>query len=114
MALSVTKQLICPSCGVVVASASYRRFPRRLIISTLDGVEIPPESIALLLPRARKQLAANPRDPVAADRVAFLERHYEERIVDIPCPQGHTLLRTLAQLARAIRSSPGVGVDLGS
>jgi hypothetical protein len=113
VALSVTKHLICPSCGVVVATASYRRFPGRLLLTSVDGLPLPPESVALQLSRARAQAKANPRDPAMADRIAFLERHYQELVFDIPCPNGHSLLRTMPQLARAIRHSPGEWVDVG-
>jgi len=112
VALTVTKQLVCPSCGVVVASATYRRFPGRLVLTSNDGTPLPPQSMGLQLQRARAQVAANPRDPAAADRLAFLERHLEELVFDIPCPGGHSLLRTMPQLARAVRHSPGEWVDL--
>ncbi len=67
---------------------------------------------ALQLARAKAHAAADPRDPAAADRLEFLKRHLEEMVFDIPCPNGHSLLRTMPQLARAIRHSPGEWVDL--
>jgi len=110
--MAVTKQLVCPSCGVLVATATHRRFPGRVVVTTPDGAPLPPESVGLQVSRARALAAADPRDPAAADRLAFLERHLDEKVFDIPCPNGHSLLRTMPQLARAIRSSPGDRVDL--
>jgi len=112
VALSATKHLVCPSCGVVVATGTYRRFPGRVVVTLLDGAPLPPESVGLQLARAKAHAAADPRDPAAADRLAFLKRHLEEMVFDIPCPNGHSLLRTMPQLARAIRTSPGEWVDL--
>ena len=112
MALSVTKHLVCPSCGVVVATATHRRFPGRVTVTSLDGAPLPPESVGLQLARAKARVAADPRDPAAADRLAFLQRHLDELVFDVPCPNGHSLLRTMPQLARAIRTSPGDWVDL--
>jgi hypothetical protein len=112
MAFSVTKHLVCPSCGVVLATATYRRFPGRLVVTLLDGAPLPPESVGLQLARAKSRAAADPRDPAAADRLAFLQRHLDGMVFDIPCPNGHSLLRTMPQLARSIRTSPGDWVDL--
>ena len=112
MALSATKLLVCPSCGVVVATGTYRRCPGRVVVTLLDGAPLPPESVELQLARAKAHAAADPRDPAVADRLAFLRHHLEEMVFDIPCPNGHSLLRTMPQLARAIRTSPGDWVDL--
>jgi hypothetical protein len=112
MALSVTKQLMCPICGVVVATAVHRRWPGSLVLTSVDGTPLPPESVALQLQRARARVAAKPRDPAEADRVAFLEDNVYELVFDLACRNGHSILRTMPQIARAIRSSPGQLVDL--
>ena len=104
MALTVTKQLICPQCDTVMAEASYRRFLPRLRVRTIDGVELPPESMELLLLRAR--------DQAAEDRVTFLEDHLDEYVFDLRCRSDHSTLRTMPQIARAVRSTPGRWVDL--
>jgi hypothetical protein len=111
--MSVTKQLMCPSCGVVVATAVLRRWPGSLVLTAVDGTPLPPESVALQIQRARARLAANPRDPAAVDRLAFLEDHLEELVFDLTCRAGHSILRTMPQIARAIRSTPGPLVGLG-
>jgi hypothetical protein len=113
MPLSVTKQLMCPACGVVVATAVHRRWPGSVVLIAVDGTPIPPESVALQLQRARARVAADPRDPAAVDRLAFLEDNVYELVFDLPCRNGHSVLRTMPQLARAIRSAPGPLVDLG-
>ena len=111
--MAVTKQLMCPHCSRVVAAASYRRWPGRLRLTAVDGTSLPPESVALQLVRARQRVAENPRDPAAADRLAFLKDNLEEFVFDIPCPDGHSIVRTMPQIVRAIRGSAGVLVDLG-
>ena len=58
-------------------------------------------------------MAANPRDPAAVDRLAFLKGNVEEMVFDIACRNGHSILRTMPEIARAIRSTPGPLVDLG-
>ena len=113
MALSVTKQLMCPSCGVVVATAVLRRWPGSLVLTAVDGTALPPERVGLQLERARARVAANPRDPAAVDRLAFLKDNVEEMVFDIACRNGHSILRTMPEIARAIRSTPGPLVDLG-
>ncbi len=113
MALSVTKQLMCPSCGVVVATAVLRRWPGSLVLTAVDGTPLPPERVGLQLERARARVAANPRDPAAVDRLTFLKENLEELVFDLTCRDGHSILRTMPQIARAIRSAPGPLVDLG-
>jgi hypothetical protein len=108
---SVRKQLICPQCGTVMAEVCYRSFPPRLRIISLEGVETPPESVALQLLRAK---AAGEANGSAGDRVAFLERNFDELVYDLRCRSGHSTLRTMPQLARAVRRAGGQWVDLTS
>ena len=108
-----TTQLMCPHCGGVVATAVYRRWPGTLTLTTVDGTPLPPESVALQLSRARTRVAENPRDPAAADRLAFLEDNIQELVFDLTCRDGHSILRTMPQIVRAIRSASGPLVDLG-
>ena len=110
--MAVTKQLVCPHCSRVVATAVYRRWPGKLRLTAQDGTPLPPESVALQLLRARAQVAENPRDPMAADRLAYLEDNSYELVFDISCPNGHSILRTMPRIVRSIRSTPGPLVDL--
>jgi hypothetical protein len=107
MAWTVTKQLICPRCDTVMAEASHRRFPPRLQVRSLDGTEQPPESVALQLLRAKAEA-----EGADHDRVAFLEDNLEEMVFDLRCRNGHSILRTMPQLASAVRGAPGQWVDL--
>jgi hypothetical protein len=111
--MAVTKQLMCPHCSRVVATAVYRRWPGSLRLTAVDGTPLPPESVQLQLLRARQRVAENPRDPAAADRLAFLQNDVYELIFDITCPDGHSIVRTMPQIVRAIRGSAGALVDLG-
>jgi len=111
--MTTSKQLMCPHCGGVVASAVHRRWPRKPTLTAIDGTPLPPESVALQLLRARTRVTENPTDPAAADRLAFLEDHVYELVFDLTCPNGHSILRTMPQIVRAIRSSEGHLVDLG-
>ena len=108
-----TKQLLCPHCGGVVATAVYRRWPGMLRLTAQDGTQLPPESVALQLMRARARVAENPRDPAAADRLVFLEDNVHELVFDLACRDGHSILRTMPQIVRAIRGASGPSVDLG-
>jgi hypothetical protein len=101
----IEKQLTCPECQVVVADATYTRWPGNLVLVSPDGVRLLPESVGLLLRRARAEGDET--------RVAFLERHLEELVFDLRCRNGHRTLRTMPQLARAIRTAGGRWVDLG-
>jgi hypothetical protein len=112
MARSVTKQLLCPVCGTILATAVHRRWPGRLALTSLSGADLPPESVALQLSRARSRVATDPDDEEAADRLAFLERHLAELVFDLRCRNGHSTLRTMPQLVRAMRNTAGEWVDL--
>jgi hypothetical protein len=51
----VSKQLICPSCGVVVADATHTRWPGNLVLVAPDGRSLMPESVGVLLRRAEAE-----------------------------------------------------------
>jgi|1185.fasta_scaffold1152642_1 hypothetical protein len=105
MPRTLRKQLTCPGCGVVIADATYTRWPGRLVLLSPEGVRLQPESVGLQLRRARDE-----HDTVRAE---FLERHLEELVFDLRCRNGHRTLRTMPQLARAVRAAGGTWVDLG-
>ena len=110
---AVRKQLICPQCGTVMAEVAYRSFPPRLRVISLEGIEVPPESVALQLQRA-KAAAGNATGGPARDRVTFLERNLSELVFDLRCRNGHSTLRTMPQVARAVRRAGGQWVELRS
>ena len=112
--MTTSKQLMCPHCGGVVATAVHRRWPGKLTLAAIDGTPVPPESVALQLLRARARLADNPRDPAAADRLAFLEDNVYELVFDLTCPNGHSILRTMPQIVRARRLAPSRAKNLRS
>ncbi len=41
----ISKQLICPVCGVVVADATYTRWPGDLELVSPEGTSLMPESV---------------------------------------------------------------------
>ena len=108
---TVTKQLTCPVCGVVMGTAVHRRWPPRLVVTSVAGTEVPAESVALQLRRARSAVAAGGGE-AAEQRAAFLERNLMELVFDLRCRNGHSTLRTMPQVVRAMRSHPGQWVDL--
>ena len=105
MAWTVRKELICPACGVIAASATYRRYPPRLEVTSAQGEEVVPVGTGTLLVLARQR-----QDEAEA---AWLKQHVEELVVEIRCRSGHRTLRTVPQLARAVRRARGQWVDLG-
>ena len=102
--MTLEKELTCPSCGVVVAHAGHRRFPPRLVLTSPEGPPVVSESVGLLMTLARQR-----RDD---DALAFLRRYPDERVFELHCRNGHRTLRTMPQIVRAMRHSPGAWVDL--
>jgi hypothetical protein len=100
----VRKQLTCPACGVVMADATYRRWPGDLRLTSPDGARLQPEGGAVLL----RQVGAGGADP---DREDYLRRHLGELFYDLRCRNGHRVLRTMPHLVRAIRRAGGRWVD---
>jgi hypothetical protein len=105
----VSKQLTCPACGVVVALATYRRWPGDLVLVAPDGTRIQPEGAAVQLRRVAPEPAVGHE---TADREAFLRDHLDELVFDLRCRNGRAVLRTMPQLVRAVRSAGGGWADL--
>jgi hypothetical protein len=110
----VSKQLICPVCGQVMATAVWRML-RGLEITTPDGFVMSPISDDLLLRIAQQRLAAASVDdqPEAQRRLDAILRNAGDRFYDIKCPQGHYTLKTAPQITKAIRTAAGDHVTLG-
>ncbi len=67
------------------------------------------------LVRRAQQGLDSPEEPVRAtaeERIAFLRRHLEELVCELHCRRGHTVLRTVPQIARAMRSARRAWVSL--
>lgn len=109
------KQLTCPRCGVVVGDAVYQRWPGKLTITSPEGYRIPTLSVGVQVRLAKQRLAAAPPDEhdEAAARLRFLRDNVSELIYDIRCRNGHSTLRTMPQLVRALRRTPGQWVSIG-
>jgi hypothetical protein len=109
----VSKQLICPRCGQVMAAAVFRVFGG-LRITTPDGVLLPPVTGDLLLTIAEQRLkSASAEDyPEAKRRLDFIVRNAGDRLYDIKCPGGHYTLKTAPEITRAIRRAAGDQVSL--
>lgn len=112
----ITKQLTCPACGVVIAEATYQRFPGNLVLTDADGALLRPEAAGLQERRAQTAIAragSPAEEQRARDRLEFLRRHFGELVHDLRCRNGHSFLRTMPQLVRAVRDSTAQWVDVG-
>jgi hypothetical protein len=109
----VSKQLICPECGQVMAMAVWRVFGG-LKITTPGGFLLSPVSDDLLLRTAEQRLAsASAEDyPEAKRRRDAIVRDAGDRFYDIKCPRGHYTLKTAPKITKAIRREPGNQVSL--
>jgi hypothetical protein len=105
----VSKQLICPRCGDVVADAVYQRWAGRLTVTSIEGHQITPGGWAVQLRLVQQDLAsASVEDREQAQaRLDFVRRNIGELIYDIRCRRGHSTLRRGRQIARALRRTPG-------
>jgi hypothetical protein len=99
----IRKQLICSACAVVIADATYTRWPGDLVLVSPEGHLLQPESVGIQLRRARAE--------DDGDRVEFLERHLGELVYDLRCRNGHRVLRTMPQLVRTLRDAGGMWAD---
>jgi hypothetical protein len=108
-----SKQLICPECGQMMATAVWRMFGG-LKVTTPDGFLLSPVSDDLLLRTAEQRLAsASAEDyPQAKRRLDAIVRNAGDRFYDIKCPRGHYTLKTAPEITRAIRRAPGDQVSL--
>ena len=109
----VSKQLICPQCGQVMAAAVFRVFGGLRII-TPDEVLLPPVTGDFLLTIAEQRLkSASAEDyPEAKRRLDYIVRNAGDRLYDIKCPAGHYTLKTAPEITRAIRRTSGDQVSL--
>jgi ribosomal protein S27E len=106
------KQLICPECGQVMATASWGLF-RGLRITAPEGFLVTPVSNDLMLRSTEQRLvSASAAGPEARRRRDFVLSHPCDRFYDIKCPNGHFTLRTAPQISSAIRRAPGDQVIL--
>jgi hypothetical protein len=105
----VSKQLICPRCGDVVADAVYRRWAGRLTITSIEGHQITPSGWAIQLRLAQQDMSSASVEDLdeAQARLDFVRRNIGELIYDIRCRRGHSALRTGPQITRALRRTPG-------
>jgi hypothetical protein len=112
----VSKQLTCPRCEQVMATAVFRGFGvlGGLRITTPDGVLLPPVTGHLLLTIAGQRLeSASAEDyPEAKRRLDFIARNAGDRLYDLKCPGGHYTLKTAPEITRAIRRAAGDQVSL--
>jgi hypothetical protein len=111
----VTKKLICPRCGDVLADADYRPLAWSLTLIAPGGDQLTPQMGAIHLRRAEEQLAtaASAADAdEARTRLEFIKRNSGELIYDLPCPRGHYTLATAPQMTRALRRTQGGWVSL--
>jgi hypothetical protein len=110
----VSKQLICPVCGQVMATAIWRML-RGLVITTPEGFVMNPLSDDLLLRIAQQRVASASADDraEAQRRLDAILRNAGDRFYDIKCPQGHYTLKTAPEISKAIRTAAGAQVILG-
>jgi hypothetical protein len=112
----VRKELLCPGCSDIVATAVHTRWPGNLVLTSPEGYRLQPSSAAVQIRQTQQQLRdAAPGDlHHAEDRLDFLHRHREELIYDLRCRRGHSVLRTAPQIVRAMHRTPGAWVSLTS
>lgn len=105
----VSKQLICPHCGDVVADAVYQRWTGRLTITSIEGHQITPSGWAVALRLVQQDMTSASVEDLedAQARLDFIRRNIGELIYDIRCRREHSTLRTGPQIARALRRTPG-------
>ena len=111
----VTKKLLCPRCGDVLADADYRPMAGSLALSAPGGHELTPQMGAIHIRRAEQELASA-SSPAGADearaRLEFVRRNLGELMYDLPCHRGHYTLATAPQITRALRRAEGDRVSL--
>ena len=115
MSRPIRKELTCPACGLIVATAVYRRWPGTLTLTSFDGRPQAPMGSGLQRRLAEQELgSASPgaQRSEAEARLAFLDRNLGELTFDLSCRTGHRTLRTMPQIVRAVRRTPGAWVSL--
>jgi hypothetical protein len=96
----IAKQVTCPACGDIVATAAYRPLSGNLVLTAPDGRRLDPTPGPVLMRQLEQWESMQ-------DRVAWVQCNLEERIFDLRCRRGHSTLATMPRLARTIRSTPG-------
>jgi hypothetical protein len=109
----ISKQLICPVCEQMMATAVFRIFGG-LTITMPDGFVLSPVRDDLLLQIAQQRLASASADDhaEAQRRLNAILRDAGDRFYDIKCPQGHYTLKTAPKITKAIRAAAGDQVTL--
>lgn len=111
----MTKKVLCPRCGDVLADADYRPMAGSLALSAPGGHQLTPEMGATHIRRAEQELAAADSSAGADEaraRLEFIRRHVGELMYDLPCHQGHYTLATAPQITKALRRAKGDWVSL--
>lgn len=110
------KLLTCPACGAVIAQAAYRQWPGTLTLTSPDGAFLQPTGAAIQAQIAQAQLDRSTTSGEAATaqaRLDFIHKNITELVFDLRCPNGHSTLRTMPQIATALRRTPGNWVSVG-
>ena len=111
----MTKKLLCPRCGGVLADADYRPVAGSLALSAPGGYQLTPQMGAIHTRRAEQELASA-SSPAGADeartRLEFIRHHVGEVMYDLPCHRGHYTLTTAPLITRALRRAKGDWVSL--
>jgi hypothetical protein len=111
----MTKKVLCPRCGDVLADADYRPLAGSLALSAPGGHQLTPEMGATHIRRAEQELASADSSAGADEaraRLEFIKRHVGELMYDLPCHQGHYTLATAPQITAALRRAKGDWVSL--
>ena len=111
----MTKHLLCPRCGDVLADADYRPMAGSLALSAPGGQQLTPQMGAIHIRRAEQELASASSSAGADEartRLEFVRRHLGELIYDLPCHRGHCTLATAPQITLALRRAKGDQVSL--
>jgi hypothetical protein len=111
----MTKKVLCPRCGDVLADADYRPMAGSLALSAPSGHQLTPEMGATHIRRAEQELASADSSAGADEaraRLEFIRRHVGELMYDLPCHQGHYTLATAPQITKALRRAKGDWVSL--
>jgi hypothetical protein len=106
---TISKQVTCPACGDVLASAEYRRWPGWLELTSPRGERIAPTRGGVEVRLAQQALAAaGPADRARAEeRLRYARAHVEELFCELRCPRGHDTLVTVPHLVARLRRFPG-------
>jgi hypothetical protein len=111
----LTKQLLCPLCGMLLGEAVHQRWPGDLTVTSHTGHLLQPTRVSLLKQLAEQE-AATATTPSererALGRVSFLRTNAGELVYDLSCPAAHRTLVTMPRLVRAMRRTPARWITL--